>query len=770
MTAMVAFGLEVVHSSDFAIFAGFGAFALLGFANFGGPVRNRFVAGLVFTAVGVVLVLVGSLASDTIVVAAIAMFLVAFVVTLLGVLGGYVAAGGTGVVLAFVLAVMIPLAPGGLDDRLAGWAGAGIVGSIALVVLWPEQARPRIRLALAAIARRLATSLRQAHDAGRVDAAAVTETRTMVTRLREEVDASLSRPGGPRYRDQALLFLLDELGRSSLFLARLAAFDGPAGLALADADRRVLVASARVLDEAADVLADPSGAAPTGGAIVALDQVRGDQPASLLALVAATPPVVPPPVVPPPVVTPPAVADDRSGAATLDRLGVIFSVRVLSHLARSIGTNAVVAVGDRPLEGIDAESSPPTRFGTARRLAAGLRVHLRWGSRWFRNATRAAVALTAAVLVADGVRAEHAFWVVLGALTVLRSSVMETGSSAVQAIGGTIAGFGVASVALALIGDRTGLLWVLFPLSIMAAGYLPTAVSFAAGQAAFTLEVVVLFNLIAPGGWTVGLVRVESVAIGVSVSVVASLIFWPRGITHDLAAAAAVEYRTLARYLERAIAAVLGPEPEAAPAVGPDAAPAVDADGAAGHSDAVVARALAEDAFSELMNSRGSKTVDIDTWSRLVALPHALLIGADWLRRAAVRERTPPPPSELRTTVHQAGRQVVGAFDGVAAQLDAAAGGPAVLRAGSSGSPVDGRATSDSGPDHVEPGPDHVDRARVQVAHAVADGSARTEMTDGQLVGLIWTTEWLAFLRDLSAELATPVAQVDEALERSWWR
>lgn len=799
MTAMVAFGLEVVHSSGFAIFAGFGAFALLGFANFGGPLRNRFLAGLGFTAVGLVLVLLGSAASGAVVVAAVAMFLVAFVVTLLGALGGYVAAGGTGVLLAFVLAVMIPLEPGQLDDRLVGWACAGIVGSIALVVLWPEQTRPKLRLGLADIARRLATSMREADEVDRVDAATVTETRAAVTALREEIDTSLSRPGGPRSRDQALLFLLDAMGRSSLFLARLAAIDRPGGLALARADRRALAASAAVLEEAAEVLVDGSRDPSAAAAMIAeLDRVRGSEPASLLALVTATPTDGSPDATgsgsgsgsgDEPGAATGSGPGDEPGAATLERFAVIFPVRVLSHLARSIGTNAVVAVGRPPLEAAEGASSTSsttssssTWFGATRRLGGGMRVQLRWGSRWFRNATRAAVALTAAVVVADVIRAEHAFWVVLGALSVLRSSVMETGSSALQSIGGTIAGFGVASVAMVVMGDRVALLWVLLPIAIMAAGYLPTVVSFAAGQAAFTLLVVVLFNLIAPLGWSVGLVRVESVAIGVSVSVVASLIFWPRGITHDLAAAAAAEYRALARYLERAIGAVLGSEPDALP----------DATFTVEHREAVAARASAESAFSELMNSRGSKTVDIDTWSRLVALPHALLVGGDWLHQAAVHERTPPPPTELRATVQQAGRQVVGAYDDVAARL-AAASGPGANRPGVRPG-VRRPAVDQAGitrpdttrPDTTRPdaaaasraeeattiasGPDEVDRARAQVARDVSDGSVRADLTDEQVVGLVWTMEWLALLRDLSRELAGPVATVDEALERSWWR
>ena len=59
-------------------------------------------------------------------------------------------------------------------------------------------------------------------------------------------------------------------------------------------------------------------------------------------------------------------------------------------------------------------------------------------------------------------------------------------------------------------------------------------ISFVAGQAAFTLLVVILFNIIEPVGWRVGLTRIEDVAIGCGVSIGVGLLFWPRGATAAL--------------------------------------------------------------------------------------------------------------------------------------------------------------------------------------------------------------------------------------------
>ena len=51
------------------------------------------------------------------------------------------------------------------------------------------------------------------------------------------------------------------------------------------------------------------------------------------------------------------------------------------------------------------------------------------------------------------------------------------------------------------------------------------------GQAAFTVTVAVLFNLLVPVGWKVGVVRIEDVALGCAVSVLAGTLLWPRGVS-----------------------------------------------------------------------------------------------------------------------------------------------------------------------------------------------------------------------------------------------
>ena len=80
------------------------------------------------------------------------------------------------------------------------------------------------------------------------------------------------------------------------------------------------------------------------------------------------------------------------------------------------------------------------------------------------------------------------------------------------------------------IGTNPDALWAVFPVAVLVAAYAPGTTPFLVGQAAFTVTVVVLFNLLDPVGWTVGLLRVEDVAIGCAVSLAVGVLLWPRGV------------------------------------------------------------------------------------------------------------------------------------------------------------------------------------------------------------------------------------------------
>jgi uncharacterized membrane protein YccC len=130
-----------------------------------------------------------------------------------------------------------------------------------------------------------------------------------------------------------------------------------------------------------------------------------------------------------------------------------------------------------------------------------------------------------AVLIAGVFKLEHGFWVVLGILPVLRASDTTKARTFLQEQGGTLAGFISSAVLVALVRSHREIYWIALPIIAFGAAYLSTAVGFVAGQAAFTLFVVVVLNILAPLGFRVGILRLEDIAIGGTISLILGVVY-----------------------------------------------------------------------------------------------------------------------------------------------------------------------------------------------------------------------------------------------------
>jgi len=175
-------------------------------------------------------------------------------------------------------------------------------------------------------------------------------------------------------------------------------------------------------------------------------------------------------------------------------------------------------------------------------------------------------------------------------------------------------------VLVALVGSNTTLLWVLLPPAVLFAGLAPAAISFAAGQAAFTLALLILFNILAPEGWQIGLVRIEDVAIGGAVSLAVGLLFWPRGAGAALGTALAEAYAESAEYLASAARFGIGRCDSVAL---PVPAPTDEAARAA-----AAARRL-DDTFRSYLAERGAKPVPLAEVTSLVTGVVGLRLAGD---------------------------------------------------------------------------------------------------------------------------------------------
>ena len=194
-------------------------------------------------------------------------------------------------------------------------------------------------------------------------------------------------------------------------------------------------------------------------------------------------------------------------------LDATFVVRAVGYLVVSVASNASALVGGPPPddEGTLLSIEAPRPGEERRRLLATVSAQLRPSSPWFQDSARAGIALGVAVLIVLLTSVETAFWVAcrypLGAPVqrVRHRRAHPRGRG--QGIRDRVRGRGC--------GPRRGRHRPNRPLDhddprILLRGRLPQVLGFVAGQAAFTVLVVALFNIIVPDGWRTGLVRIRT--------------------------------------------------------------------------------------------------------------------------------------------------------------------------------------------------------------------------------------------------------------------
>jgi uncharacterized membrane protein YccC len=511
-----AIGDVVLANPNTGLFAAFGSIGMLIFVDFSGPRLGRLAAYSALFVAGAALITIGTLCSESLVLATVVMAVVSFVVLFSGIINAYIAASTSAVLLSFVLGVMVPAGADDIPSRLAGWGIGASLAIAASMVLFPARWRDKLRAAAAEACRALADLVAEPRRPDREEFA-----RDAIGALRKRFVATPFRPTGSTGPGAALASMVDELGW--LFgLAIPAATSGVEAGAARAANRAVLCESAQRLS-GNHVTVDVDG----------LVKVREELMDGLLRRLSD-----------------PAVRDHDD--ALRDALHSTWRLRVISYETLQIGELAQTAAGSIP------------RLEAGRVLAAVRRLvadHANLRSVWMRNTLRATAGLSLAVLVGQLADVQHSFWVVLGTLSVLRSSAVGTGASALRALVGTTIGIVIGGVLVAAIGTNTVVLWIALPPALFLVGYAPRAISFAAGQAAFTVAVIVIFNVIDPTGWEVGLVRVEDVAIGLAISVLVGLLFWPRGAAAILRRSLDEAYQACATCLATCVAWLLNGGP-----------------------------------------------------------------------------------------------------------------------------------------------------------------------------------------------------------------
>ncbi|RDV44406.1 FUSC family protein [Leifsonia sp. ku-ls] len=613
-------GSRVIGSPEVALFSAFGSFALLLFVDFGGPLGERVQAQLALAVAGAVLVTLGTLASSPVWLSATGMAVVALVVLFAGAVSSVIASSGTSLLLTFILPVMLPGTPATIGPRLLGWAIAAAVSVAAITLLWPAPTREPLRgravdacRALAARVRALTPGTAPPEHAPDADATAA-EAESAVTALHTGFLATPYRPTGLSAPARTVVRLVDELIWLNSVVDQLdrhirMPHDTPAPAH--DASRAVREAAADVLDRGAALLAGHGGdTAELDAAVERLARARSAVEAATLAPAFAG------------LGAGDGVPAGMSADAVIAALGPGFRAQELAYAVLTVGRNiALTARAERRTWWQRALGRQPGDLASpvaaaAERASGYLGRH----SVWLRNSVRGAIGLGLAVLVAKLTGVDHAFWVVLGTLSVLRSNALSTGQTALRGVLGTVVGVVVGAAALLAIGSNPVVLWLVLPVAILVAGVAPSAISFTAGQAAFTVVLVLLFNIIAPAGWTVGLVRVEDVALGCAVSLVVGALFWPRGAAASLRSAVGDAYLAGVEYLRAAVAFGVGRCDPSAP------------EHPEPHQQSLRAAAASrrlDDAFRTFLTERGSKSRPLSEVSATVTGVAGVRLAAD---------------------------------------------------------------------------------------------------------------------------------------------
>jgi hypothetical protein len=716
---------EGFGNPQMALFAAFGGFANLVVASFGGSKRDKAIAHLGLALTGSVGLIIGTAINGIDWLAVLVTIPVTFGIFFAGVAGPNAASGVIAALFPYVLSVATPGAVSMIPDRLAGWWLASAVATAAVLLLSPPSPGDRLRAAAAGSARALAAAL----DAAVRGTATAADHKACQAAKQELLSAFAStpyRPTGLATADQAMASVVQYLEWCTALVAD--ATDGHPNLGrAAQPDRELFAETAVVLRQAGDLLADRDGSAPPPD----VDELERQRETSVAYHQSAVP-----------------GADYDSTQITARHA---FHAQVIALAVRNIVADALIAARRADPETIAARrrgwyGAQPEGTEAERRAAAVsgavgvLTRHASIRSVWFLNALRASVALAAAVLVADVSSVQHGFWVVLGTLSVLRTNAASTESTALRALGGTVIGFVVGALLLLGIGTSTPALWATLPLAIALAAYAQGTLPFTFGQAAFTIVIVVLFNLLVPVGWKVGLLRIQDVALGCLVSLVIGVLFWPRGAASVVGDDLADAFRIGAAYLTESVDWALGARHDP-----PDAGRA-----------AVTAGIRLDEALRGFLAEQGAKHLSkADLWMLVMATMRLRLTAyslAGLQEPGHIRHAQRQGVTHAKRVLTEAAAELAAFYERVAVLVGRPLAGEVLMPISVPAFTGVGAAPGAAGPDED----DGTDLVRI--------------ITARHHPHLLWVQEHLEHLSSHAQAITGPATHVAEQRRQPWWR
>ena len=767
--SLFALTYEGFGNLQMALFAAFGGFANLVVASFGGSRRDKAIAHFGLALTGSIGIIIGTAVNGIDWLAVLITIPVTFGIFFAGVSGPNAASGVIAALFPYVLSVATAGTVSLIPDRLAGWWLASAVSTVAVLVLSPPPPGDRLRLAAAGSARALANVL----DAAVKGTATPADHQAGQAAKHELMSAFAStpyRPTGLATADQAMASVVQYLEWCTVLVAD--ATKGHPNLdRAARPDRDLLAETAVVLRQVGDLLSDGDGTAP----LPDVDELERRREASAAYRQSAAEDGE-------------KAAEDgekRAGEAGGDSTQAVarqaFHAQAISLAVRGLAADALIAARRADPETIAARrrgwyGAQPEGTEAERRVAAVsgavgvLARHASIRSVWFLNSLRASLALAAAVLVADVSGVQHGFWVVLGTLSVLRTNAASTESTALRALGGTVIGFVVGALLLLGIGTSTPALWAALPLAVAVAAYAPGTLPFIFGQAAFTVVIVVLFNLLVPVGWDVGLLRIQDVALGCLVSLVIGVLFWPRGAASVVGDDLADAFRVGAAYLTESVGWALGTSQEA-----PDAGPT-----------AVTAAIRLDEALRGFLAEQGAKHLSkSDLWMLVMATMRLRLTAYSLAGMQAPEHARHhyhhPGMAHAKSVLTQATAELAAFYERIAVLVGRPMAHEVLLPVsvpaftGLNGTTAAAKASPEEVSAVVEVGA--ALGAAVTGGIDGADGEGEVSDTDVVRIittrhhpQLLWVHEHLQHLSEHAQAITEPATHVAEQRRQPWWR
>ncbi|WUM96328.1 FUSC family protein [Streptomyces sp. NBC_00322] len=629
-----------VNQPEPALYALFGPVALGILSPIPGSGRQRAAVMLRALPVGLVLVALGTVLAVETWAAVLGMLVVGFALAFAAVAGPRPAGAAPGLQLFYILACFPPYAPDSLGSRLAGLTLGVLLLAACEVFLLPAAPAVSYRESLTeavATAGRAAAAAAAGEGGDSADRLRATGRRLRLSRL-----PPAERPAGAGRSARALAQagaaarrLLDELAQlgatPSAGRDAEAEADAPPHGRDAEADAASADMLARVAAHCASTAqALRTGHPPPRSAAPALDTAIQRFQALRVAR-AARPPQTAPPV--------PAL---RRQAGVL---GVAESARILQTAVR-VGLDGRRTAPIQP-HALFWYADARTPYLWWRRLAG----HTTLRSVLFQNATRTALGLGAARLIAGSLDLSHGFWVLLAVLTLGRTTAGATWTAVRSALIGTLVGAVAAGTLLLVVGRHTDAYAAVLAPAMLAAFALGPLFGIAWAQALFTLVVSAAFAQIAPASWQLAEDRILDVVTGSAIGLLCGLLAWPAGARREVRRTMSELLRSCGPLITGTVRVLLATPPGTAHA--PPTFPVVHR------------LRLAEAAYFQLRSEPGDSSADPMDWHAALITANHVLLGAHWLPRFDLPPTGIPPDAAAwaRTTAEQ----LVRATDRIAA-------------------------------------------------------------------------------------------------------